>query len=148
MIFTVQLERWKKFRQFQQKNRCYFVFHHSKFPEFQQQVLERRRRHGLDGDVQLLEDRDKQSELDDWMEYQDYELRTYERLEKDLEGTQERLESRRKILAEAGIPAFEGIQELEFASYYSLALKCSGEEGKAKNEEELAERKLRLAEKG
>lgn len=97
--------------------------------------------------MQLLEDRDKQSELDDWMEYQDYELRTYERLEKDLEGTQERLESRRKILAEAGIPAFEGIQELEFASYYSLALKCSGEEGKAKNEEELAERKLRLAEK-
>ena len=97
--------------------------------------------------MQLLEDQGKQSELDDWMEYQDYELRTYERLEKDLEGIQERLESRRKILAEAGSPAFEGIQELEFASYYSLALKCSGEKGKAKKKEELAERKLRLAEK-
>ena len=48
---------------------------------------------------------------------------------------------------EVGIPAFEGMQELEFASYYSLALKYSGEEGEAKNEEKLAERKLRLAEK-
>lgn len=146
LIFSVQLERWKKFRQFQQKNRRYFVFH-NRFPEFQQQVLERRRRHRLDGDVQLLEDRDKQSRLDDWMEYQDYELREYERLEKDFEEIHSRLASRRQALAEAGISAFEGIQELEFASYYSLALKCSGEEGKAEKREKLADRKLRLAEK-
>ena len=55
LIFSAQLERWKKFRRFQQKNRRYFVFH-NKFPEYQQEVLGRRRRHGLDGDVQLLED--------------------------------------------------------------------------------------------
>ena len=65
----------------------HFVFH-SRFPEFQQKVLERRQRHGLDSDVQLLEDRDKQSKLDDWMEYQDYELREYERLEMNLMETQ------------------------------------------------------------
>ncbi|KAL9606106.1 MAG: hypothetical protein Q9179_000732 [Wetmoreana sp. 5 TL-2023] len=145
-IFFRQLERWKKFRQFQQKNRRYFVFH-SRFPEFQQQVLERRRRHGLGGDIQLLEEQDKQSKLDEWMEYQDYELRTYERLAKDLEETQARLASRRKLLKEAGISAFEGIQELEFARYYSLAIECSGEKGKAEKKEKLAQRKLRLAEK-
>lgn len=146
LIFSLQLERWKKFRQFQQKNRRYYKFH-SRFPEFQQKVLERRRRHGLDSGVQLLEEQDKQSKLVDWMEYQDYELREYERLENDFKEAQAQLESRRQALTEAGISAFEGIQELEFASYYSLALQCSGEERKARKMEKLAERKLRLAEK-
>ena len=97
--------------------------------------------------MQLLEEQNKQSKLDDWMEYQDYELREYERLRKDYKEAEARLVSRRKALEEAGISAFEGIQELEFGSYYSLAIKCSGEEGKAKKKEKLAERKLRLAEK-
>ncbi|KAI9704970.1 MAG: hypothetical protein M1836_006750 [Candelina mexicana] len=145
-VFFLQLKRWKKFRQFQQANRRYFVFH-NRFPEFQQKVLERRRRHGLDGDVQLLEEQSKQSKLDDWMEYQDYELREYERLEKKFKEAQAQLASRRIALAAAGVLAFEGVQELEFASYYSLAVKCSGEEGRAEKEEQLAERKLRLAEK-
>ena len=145
-IFFLQLERWKRFRHFQQRNRRYFV-PHGRFPEFQQQVLERRRRHGLDGNVQLLEDSDKQNQLDEWMEYQDYEFREYERLEKDLNETQERLASNRKMLAEAGVSAFEGIQELEFGSYYSLVLEWGGKEAKAEREVELAKRKLRLAEK-
>jgi len=50
-------------------------------------------------------------------------------------------------LAKAGISTFEGIQELEFASYYSLAIECGREEAKVESKEELAERKLRLAEK-
>ena len=143
-IFFLQLERWKMFRRFQQKNRRYFLYH-SRFPEFQQKVLERRRRHGLDGDVQLLEDRDKQSKLDDWMEYQDYELRTYEGLEQYLKETQARLASRREALAEAGISAFEGIQELGFANFYSLAIESRREEGKAGQKMKSAEQKLKLA---
>ncbi|KAI4228463.1 MAG: hypothetical protein L6R40_008128 [Gallowayella cf. fulva] len=145
-VFFRQLKRWKSFRQFQQRNRRYFVFH-NRFPKFQQQVLERRRRHGLNGDVQLLEEQDKQSKLDDWMEYQDYELRTYKRLQKDFKEAQERLASRRKALAEAGISAFEGVQELEFASEYSLTIECNKERARVEKKEELAERKLRLAEK-
>lgn len=146
LIFSAQLERWRMFRQFQQKNRRYFVFH-GRFSEFQQKVLERRQRHGLDGDVKLLEDRDKQNKLDDWMEYQDYELRTYEHFEQDLKETQTRLASRREALTEAGIPAFEGIQELEFAKYYSLATECGREEAKAEEKMKSAQQKLRLAEK-
>ena len=145
LMFTRQLRRWKEFRQFQQKNRRYFVFR-NRFPEFQQSVLERRRRHGLDGDVQLFEDQDKQSKLDDWMEYQDYELGRYENLEKDLTETQAQLMFRRKALAEAGFSAFEEFQELEFGHYYGLAVKHSSEEGKAKKKENLAERKLKLVE--
>ncbi|KAL8973570.1 MAG: hypothetical protein Q9197_002193 [Variospora fuerteventurae] len=145
-VFFRQLKRWKSFRQFQQRNRHYFVFH-NRFPEFQQQVLDRRRRHGLDGHVQLLEVHDKQSKLDDWMEYQDYELRTYDCLEKAFKEAQERLASRRKALVEAGISAFEGIEELEFASEYSLTFEYNKEMARAEEKEELAERKLRLAEK-
>ncbi|KAI4225864.1 MAG: hypothetical protein L6R40_008341 [Gallowayella cf. fulva] len=145
-IVFLQLERWKKFRQFQQRNRRYFVYH-KRFPEFQQHVLERRRRHGLDGDMQLLEEQDKQSKLNDWMEYQDYELRTYDGLQKEFKEDQELLASRRKALAEAGISAFEEVQEFEFASYYTLILESSNEEAGAEKKVESAERKLRLAEK-
>lgn len=97
--------------------------------------------------MQLLEDRDKQSKLDDWVEYQDYELWTYERFEQDLKETQVRLISRREALAEAGILAFEGIQELEFANYYSLAIECGREKAKAERKKKSVEQKLRLAEK-
>ncbi len=97
--------------------------------------------------MQLLEARDKQSKLDDWMEYQDYELRDVERFEQNLTETLARLVSRREALAKAGILAFEGIQELEFASYYSLAIECGNEEARARKKMESAERKLRLAEK-
>ena len=34
--------------------------------------------------MQLLQVRDEQGKLDDWIEYQDYEIREYERLEKKL----------------------------------------------------------------
>ena len=101
-IYFLQLERWERFRQFQQRNRRYFIFH-SRFPEFQQKVLERRQRHRLDGNLQLLEEPSKQSRLDDWMEYQDYELRTYERSENDYNEAEARLVSGRKALAEAGL---------------------------------------------
>ena len=96
--------------------------------------------------MQLLEEPNKQSKLDDWMEYQDYELRTYERLEKDYNEAGARLVSGRKALAEAGLSAFEGIQELDFATDYGLSIEYSREKGKAEREEELTERKLRLAE--
>lgn len=44
--------------------------------------------------------------------------------------------------------AFEGVQEIEFASYYSLIIECNKEEARAEEKEKLAERKLRSAEKG
>ena len=96
--------------------------------------------------MRLLEKQNKQRKLNDWMKYQNYELRIYEGLQKDFEEAQERLASRRKALAEAGISAFEEVQKLEFASYYSLILESSSEEGGAEKKVKSAERQLRLAE--
>jgi len=140
-----QLARWNDFRQSQLKNRRYYL-QENRFPEFQQMILERRRRFGLSGDVRLLEDRDEQSSLDHWMEYQDYELRRCDCYEKDLEKAQSALFSRRKACAEAGISAFERTQELGFGGYFGLSMEFGGEEGPAWKKRILAERKVKLAE--
>ncbi|KAK4964347.1 hypothetical protein LTR28_003821, partial [Elasticomyces elasticus] len=116
------------------------------FPEFQQEVHDRRRRHGLEGEVRPPEDRDEQSSLDHWMEYQDYELRRYEALQRDLEEAQMALTSRRKVLAEAGLSTYEGVQELDFGCYVGLNMEHGREEGPARDKEMLAKRKLELAE--
>ncbi|KAL8949550.1 MAG: hypothetical protein Q9222_004342 [Ikaeria aurantiellina] len=144
-VFTSQLERWTKFRDFQRRNRHYFP-PRGIFFRLQQEVVERRQRHGLDGDPQLLEEHDKQTELDDWMEYQDFELRKYEMLEKDLQEDRGEAASGRKALAEWGMSVEEGVEELEFAAYLGLTLECDGEAAPLKKQERLLEHKLRLAE--
>ncbi|KAI9777433.1 MAG: hypothetical protein M1816_004723 [Peltula sp. TS41687] len=146
LSFLAQLNRWREFRAFQQKIRRYHI-QQGTFPYYQQKVLERRRKRGLNGDVELLEDQDKQSKLVNWMEYQDHQHQIYESFEKDLEEAQAQLKSRKKALAEAGVPGFEAVQELDnFATYYSLAVENGNEESKAWDKMTLAEQKLRLAE--
>ena len=57
LLFVAQLERWRKFREYQLKVRRYYI-QRNRFPEDQRKVRDRRRRHELDGDVELLEDRE------------------------------------------------------------------------------------------
>ncbi|KAI9826028.1 MAG: hypothetical protein M1826_006826 [Phylliscum demangeonii] len=142
---AAQLKRWTEFRLFQQRNRDYFV-QRATFPRLQLELLERRRRHGLNGDVRLLEDRDQQTPLDHWLEYQDYELRRWDIYEKDREKAQSGLIIRRKTLAEAGLSAFEGTEDLDFGTFYGLSAEYSTEIDEARNEERSAERNLKLAE--
>ncbi|KAL9100367.1 MAG: hypothetical protein Q9163_004249 [Psora crenata] len=146
LIFLAQLRRWEWFRRRQQYHRRYYV-RRNRFHEFPEILRERRRKYGLDGDLQLHEDVAKQSKLDEWMEYQDYELLEYEHLQRSLKESQEELASYRKALAEEGFSAFEEIEGLEFGKYYSITLDWSSKEAKAKEKEELAERKLRIAKK-
>ncbi|KAI9778187.1 MAG: hypothetical protein M1816_004239 [Peltula sp. TS41687] len=64
LILSAQLFRWKSFRARQQGNRHYYV-PRNRFHELQEFLLERRRRHGLNGDLQLREEPTEQSKLDD-----------------------------------------------------------------------------------
>ena len=116
---TVQLNRWNYFRRFQKKTRLLFV-PRLKFHEFQQQVVERRQRHGLSGNVHLSEDLNKHSKLDDWIEYQDFELQQFELLETDVANAQAKLVSSRKALADAGLPTHDDIQEVELGTVHLL----------------------------
>ncbi|KAL9123851.1 MAG: hypothetical protein Q9217_006760, partial [Psora testacea] len=145
LVFTKQLRDWESFRQRQQAIRCGYL--PDRFHEFLEILRERRRIHGLDGELHLREDVAEQSKLDDWMEYQNNKLREYEGLKKKLKKCQEELASERKALAESGYSAFEEIEGLEFGKYYSMALEWSEKEGEAEEKEKLAERKLRMAKK-
>ncbi|KAL9025960.1 MAG: hypothetical protein Q9196_005303, partial [Gyalolechia fulgens] len=145
-VFLSQLRDWENIRQKQRDIRRYYI-RRKRFHEYQEFVLERRRRHGLDGDPQLYENVAEQSKVDDWMEYQHYKLGGYEGLEQKLEKYRGGLASDRKALVELGYSAFEEFEGLEFGKYYCMALEWSEKEGKAKQKERLAERKLRMAKK-
>ena len=70
-------------------------------------------------DVNLLQDQDQQSRLDNWTECQDYNYQKLAQFEKDVEEIQEKLESAQKELREAGAVELEG----EFESHiYGLYL--------------------------
>lgn len=79
----------------------------ARFLKFQQKVIERRQKHGLDANVRLLDVRDKQTNLDHWMKYQDYELRRFKSSEEDYKKAQKKVVELRKELANAGLCAYE-----------------------------------------
>lgn len=145
-VFSAQLFEWEEFRRSQQCDRRKYV-RHDWFHKFQEIVRERRRKFGLDGDVHLREQVAEQSKLDDWMEYQNYKLRKYERFEQSLKEVQEELVSTRRALAEEGFSAFEEIEGLEVGRCYSMTLEWGDKEENAKRKQEQAERKLRMAQK-
>ncbi|KAL8646623.1 MAG: hypothetical protein Q9210_006034, partial [Variospora velana] len=146
-VFTSQLKAWRAFRRYQQTVRRYFT-QRGRFPDYQQRVLDRRLRHGLEGDVRLLEDQEQQSKLEDWVEYQGAVIQTLESFEKKVEEACQKLESAQRALAEAGIPGFEGVyKEGNFGTYSALCIEHHKEDWQASNEKRSAQRALELAEK-
>lgn len=57
-IFDAQLKEWRNFRGFRPKVRANYVAQ-DKFSEYLQKAHDRRRTHGLEGDVELRRDRDE-----------------------------------------------------------------------------------------
>ncbi|KAI9889401.1 MAG: hypothetical protein M1814_005337 [Vezdaea aestivalis] len=144
LIFSGQLNDWKEFRFRQDYDRQRFM-RHDRFSRLQGFQQERRRKYGLDGDVHLCENIADQNKLQDWMEYQNYKLMKYERLEDSLKESQGELISCRKALAEEGYSAFEEIEDIEFGKYYGMCLDWSEKEGEKERKEELAKWKLKVA---
>ncbi|KAI4129962.1 MAG: hypothetical protein LQ347_003557 [Umbilicaria vellea] len=97
----------------------------------------------LQKDVKLHQERDRQSKLNNWMEYQFYHYRKLEPLEKKFEQAQKGLESAQMRLSEAGVAGFEGEYELNDIGW---ALKNGQQEEKADGEMKLAEQEMELAE--
>lgn len=146
-MFLSQIIDWRKFREYQLKVRRYYI-QDNRFPEYQQKVRERRRRHGLKGDAKLLHDRDEQSKLDNWMEYQDYKYEGLEYLEKKVGQAQEKLDSAQRALGETGLPGFEGIYEPDnFGNNYALCVQTGNEDWEASRKRVLIQGELELAKK-
>ena len=79
VVLRAQLSDWKRFRNFQKGVRRYY--RHRNFSEFVDQVRQRRRRHGLGGNVCLQLDLE-QGRLETWIEFQDWHLQRLEGFEK------------------------------------------------------------------
>ncbi|KAI9670499.1 MAG: hypothetical protein M1817_004366 [Caeruleum heppii] len=123
-LFTTQLNAWRRFRHYQQNIRRHYL-QRDQFPHYQEKVRERRRRHGYGGLIQLHPDRQQQSRLDDWMEFQDAQLRCLETLEDDVEQAHMQFESRHRPLEVAAATESEPADKAgdgPFAMAEALAL--------------------------
>ena len=144
-VFREQLKAWRMFRYYQLRIRQHFIKLND-FPEYQRRVSDRRRRHGLEGDLTILEDRDKQSKLEQWMEYQDINIKTMEDLQQSLENAKQKRISTQQALDEAGLPGFDAEFEVgRFSTELSLCLKQGDEKSAAFNKVTLARQELDLA---
>lgn len=108
MPFWTQLKDWKSFRNWQDEVRQYYVPRNS-FSDYQQKVNERRQRHNLEGNANLLPKRIQQSQLDDWMEYQNYHIDSLEKLEVAIKNAKEVLNAAKRKLDKAGGPELENV---------------------------------------
>jgi len=87
-----QLQTRRRFR-----NKC--------FGKFEDEVRERRRRYGLRGDVHLLPDSRQHSQLQNWVEFQNYHLKRLERLETEQDESRQKLDDARKLASDRSAPA-------------------------------------------
>ena len=88
VVLCAQASDWRKFRADQLRQRR---FRNDSFDEFVDEVRERRRRHGLSGDVRLLSDLRQQRQLEKWIEFQNYHLIQLERFEAEQDKSKQSL---------------------------------------------------------
>lgn len=74
-----QLSDWQLFRRFQTRDRLRHK--HNSFANLQHEIYQRRRKHGLDGNVPLAFEIDQQDEIANWVEYQNHILKRLEELQ-------------------------------------------------------------------
>ena len=94
-MLTAQLSNWKVFCEFQDQTRRYYL-KRGTFPDFVDEIRDRRRRYGLEGDVRLLHDPKQQGKLENWIEFQNYHLMLHEHKEMEVKGKREKWDAARK----------------------------------------------------
>ncbi len=83
------------------------------FGKFEDEVRERRRRYGLRGDVHLLPGSRQHSQLQNWVEFQNYHLKKLERLETEQDESRQKLDDVRKLTSNRSAAAPECAEALE-----------------------------------
>ncbi|KAK3174020.1 hypothetical protein OEA41_001264 [Lepraria neglecta] len=101
VVLTAQLSDWTNSCDFQKRNRRYYI-PRGTFPKFVDRVRDRRRRHGLEGDVYLLPDPEQQSRLQNWIEFQNYHLDLHEDEERKIKDETDELDTTRKRIGNLG----------------------------------------------
>lgn len=142
--FWAQLNKWKTFcdrirERYESQDR---------FSDYSRKVNERRRRHKLEGNADLLLERTQQSRLDDWMKYQNFYLQSRESLEVQFKEAKKVLDASQKELDEAKDPRFEDVVEQinsDFSEHFWPNQRANeGKLRKARTETKLAEQEVGL----
>lgn len=114
MPLCAQNSEWRKFRASQTRIR--HRFRNESFSKFEDEVRERRRRYQLSGDVRLTLDSKQQSQLENWIEFQNYHLERLERFEKKIGGLKKGLNEARKKVENADTADLErAVEKAEVA---------------------------------
>ncbi|KAJ9624520.1 hypothetical protein H2203_005255 [Taxawa tesnikishii (nom. ined.)] len=109
-IIKEQLACWRKFRDYQERVRKNHAAP-ERFTNYIRHVRSYRLERGLQGEIDFYEDRTRQTQLDDWMEYQYYQYRTADRFRKDMEHAETRIEQSQKKL-QAAIDAGQAAESI------------------------------------
>ncbi|KAK4974078.1 hypothetical protein LTR66_011091 [Elasticomyces elasticus] len=118
-IFCAQLGVWRKFRKWQEFQRQ-DPKDSERFSKYARFVRDYRRKKGLEGDIELHEDPKKQNWLDDWKEYQLYQLRTADRFTRAMKRAEMELELAQKEL-QAAVEANQPPQSIELIKDFGIA---------------------------
>ncbi|KAK2738632.1 hypothetical protein FQN57_006950 [Myotisia sp. PD_48] len=155
LLFTTQLNEWNKFQSFQQKIRQYHLARDS-FPIHQQRIHDRRVRHGLHGTPSIHHDKDQQSKLDTWMEYQDYHYQVLEKVQTQLDKAQANMTNLMQQMKSARLPVFQDAEDLatffseeadkDFGVFYGLAIEQGKKESSAVENTISVKKALKIAE--
>lgn len=121
-VLCAQWKDWRRFRRFQERNRQHYTQRGS-FAQFINAVRERRRRHYLPEDVRLHSHPEQQSQLETWVEFQDYHLHTHEELEKRVQVEAANLHIAPKMLN--GAVASEAERAALYVKAYSVRLESA-----------------------
>nr|POE47688.1 hypothetical protein CFP56_01019 [Quercus suber] len=105
LILCTQNLDYKEFRRYQLHTRS--RLRHKYFPDFEEEVLRRRQKYGLHGNVNLLPDFKQHSQLQNWTEFQDFHLRKLEQVETEQEEFRQKLSSEPKEGIDSNIPYLE-----------------------------------------
>ena len=96
-----QLNDWERFRRYQQQIRPWMS---KNLPAYKQKIFDRRRKHGLKGDVSLhmafQQDPTQQGPLENWIEFQYNHLCKHESMERGVQGIVEEIDGRRRQVTE------------------------------------------------
>ena len=114
MVLCSQLSDWEKFREYQGGVRLYYSQRNS-LPDFQDKVRDRRRRHRLESDVCLRPDPEQQTQLENWIEFQNYHLHIDEGFHEYVKDRRGKLDAARKKL-ETGTSGPTGAEDVEIFS--------------------------------
>lgn len=113
---SAQYSNWEYFRCYQEKIRRYHLQRQT-FHVYLKEMRNRLRRHRLQEHITLHPDRQQQSGLENWIEFQNYHFAIHETIEKDIKNGREELNDARNQSEDTGASGRRDVRDIEIFEY-------------------------------